>query len=498
MHPRHLLIVGLLLCCLAPGLARAQVTEDQKLLPTEPGEFGFAVALVETDTEALALIGAPGDGERGDDAGAVYAYRYDEGAGAWALEAKLWPEAAGESSLLGTALAVSADGRVAVAGGRSAGSDTAPLFGRAFVFERTDGAWAETATLGASDEVARDGFGAAVALSADGEVLGVGAPAADGSFPLTGAVYVFRRETATGGWAQEAKVSTERACFFNRFGRAVAVSAAGDRVVVGEPCGEGGDPPALHVFARSGDPDGPNGGWEREALLDPMNGSAVAMSAEGDLVLAGHLFSSTVVVLEREGEEWSETGRITSSGGSPTNFGRHAIVLQEDLALIGDLGADIQDNSEGAAFLFRRSEDGAWAEEAKLVASDGEEFDWFGGAVALSERFVLVGAFGDDGLGSQTGAAYAFDLGRVVLAEPQPTPAEALVLAAYPNPFVSALTVAYALPRAGRVRLAVYDVSGARWACSPRGGGRRASTGWTSRGAPCPAGSTSSGRKRVG
>ena len=183
------------------------------------------------------------------------------------------------------------------------------------------------------------------------------------------------------------------------------------------------------------------------------------MSAAGDLVLAGYLFSSTVVVLEREGG-WGETGRITSSSSSPSGFGRHAISLWGDLALIGDDGADIQDDRAGAAFLFRRSEEGTWVEEAQLIASDGEEFDFLGRAVALSARFALVGALGDDDLGSQTGAVYAYDLGRVVPAEPQPTPAEALVLAAYPNPFASALTVAYTLPQAGAVRLALYDVLG--------------------------------------
>ncbi len=449
------------LLCLAFALAlpaAAQVAEDQKLLPSEASEFGSAVALVETETEALALVGAPDDSERGDDAGALYAYRYDEAARRWEQEAKLWPEAVGENSLLGGAVAISADGRFAVVGGRAAGSDMDPLFGRAFVFRREDGMWVEEATLGASDEVPRDGFGAAVALSADGVVIAVGAPGADGTYSFSGAVYVFRRDAATGVWAEEAKLSTERQCFFTAFGAAVDISAEGNRLVVGEPCGEGGDPPALYFFARLGAPDGPNGGWAREALFAPMAGSAVALSAEGDLALAG-AWQRSVVVFERSGGEWTEETRISAST-STSNLGRYDIALRGNLALIGDVSASIGSMSGGAAFLFRRFSDGTWAEAAQLVASDGTFTEDLGWSVAFSEGYALAGDPRQGPGFTLFGAAYAYDLARVVAAElPASTP-DALVLGAYPNPFVTTLTVTYALPRVAHVRLAVFDVLG--------------------------------------
>ena len=47
------------------------------------------------------------DAERGFEAGAVYAYRYDEAAERWEQEAKFWPEAVGERSFVGRAVALS-------------------------------------------------------------------------------------------------------------------------------------------------------------------------------------------------------------------------------------------------------------------------------------------------------------------------------------------------------------------------------------------------------
>ena len=452
---------------LLPVSVAAQVTEDQKLTGSGGGdfaEFGSAVALVETEAEALALIGAPGDNERGEDAGAVYAYHYDEGTERWVEEAKFWPEKVGENSFVGFSAALSADGQLAFVSGLEPGPDTAPLFGRVHIFRRVDGAWVEMTTLAASDETPRNAFGCSVAVSADGAVVVIGACGADGSAPLTGAVYIFRRDKAVEAWVEEAKLTTERPCFFNNFGAAVDVSAAGDRVVVGEPCGEGGDPSALHFLARSGPPDGPNGGWEREALFDPMNGSAVGLSAEGDLALAGPLFFSTVVVLEREETVWSETGTITSDSSSPGGFGEDSIVLNGAFALIGDTGADIQDNSEGAAFLFQRGGNGTWIEETMLVASDGEEFDGFGYAMFLSERFALVGAPRDDEEDSAVGAVYAFDLARVVPTEQEgPVGSKSVRLSTlYPNPSQDEASVMLMLAEATKARVAVFDVLGRR------------------------------------
>src|SRR5690606_31249733 len=56
-------------------------------------------------------------------------------------------------------------------------------------------------------------------------------------------------------------------------------------------------------------------------------------------------------------------------------------------------------------------------------------------------------------------AGVANDLGRVVASEDVPAPGE-LELSVYPNPVQAEATVWYALPAAGHVELAVFDVLG--------------------------------------
>lgn len=455
-----------LLSVLLPVSVAAQVTEDQKLTGSGGGietEFGRAVALVETETEALALVGAPGDAEVATDAGAVYAYRYDETAGRWVEEAKFWPEEVGENAIIGRALALSDDGQLAFISGAEPGPESAPRYGRVYVFRRTDGAWVEEATLAASDETPVNGFGCSVAASDDGAVVAVGACQADGPRPRTGAVYIYRRDEAAGTWEEEAKVSTARGCFFTAFGAAVDISAAGDRAVTTEPCGEGSDPSALYFLHRSGTPNDPNGGWVREARFDETGGGAVALSEAGDLALAGLLFNSLVEIFEREEGVWEEVGQISSSGGS-SNFGRDAIALEDNFVLIGDESADVFDENEGAAFLFRRTSGGEWSEEAQFVASDGVLNDDFGRAVALSERFSLAGAPFAGDADALTGAVYAFDLSNVVSAESGGLVGVGGIRlnTPYPNPSWGVASVELTMEEAADASVAVFDVLGRR------------------------------------
>jgi hypothetical protein len=69
-----------------------------------------------------------------------------------------------------------------------------------------------------------------------------------------------------------------------------------------------------------------------------------------------------------------------------------------------DYGVD-----SGAAYVFRY--DGtAWVEEAKLTALDAADHDLFGRWVAVDGNTVVVGAYGADDNGSDSGAAYVFRL----------------------------------------------------------------------------------------
>jgi len=110
----------------------------------------------------------------------------------------------------------------------------------------------------------------------------------------------------------------------------------------------------------------------------------------------------------RSGNEWVEAAKLLASDGLGADAFGVSVSLSGDTALIGALLRDTTpDNEEGAAYVFVRSGT-IWVEEAKLIASDGEDGDLFGNSVSISGDTALIGALYDDDNGFTSGSAYVF------------------------------------------------------------------------------------------
>jgi hypothetical protein len=133
------------------------------------------------------------------------------------------------------------------------------------VFQRTGTTWAQQAYVKPLNPEAYDWFGYAVALSADGDTLAVGAVYAGGDATgingpdndgatQSGAAYVFQRTGAT--WQQQAYVKASNTRPGDWFGCSVALSASGETLAVGAKhvsgSGTGIDPPDDNTSQYSG------------------------------------------------------------------------------------------------------------------------------------------------------------------------------------------------------------------------------------------------------
>jgi hypothetical protein len=218
--------------------------------------FGAAVAV--SRTGSLVVVGAPGPalGTTALTAGAVYTF--EETAGAWA-QAPTATATVGSNTetpdRFGVALALSADGTalaVGVPGENGSGtgigadptSNAALGAGAAYVFRRSaGGGWDSEVYVKATNAGASDAFGTSVGLSANGDVLVVGAPFEDGSgvsplpdpiseaAPDGGAVYVYRLHPTRGVWESLGYLKARVTDAQDALGTAVAVSADGTLVI---------------------------------------------------------------------------------------------------------------------------------------------------------------------------------------------------------------------------------------------------------------------------
>jgi hypothetical protein len=319
------------------------------------------------------------------------------------------------------------------------------------------GAYVKATNTGLDDQ-----FGAAIAISADGTTLAVGAPAeqsaaitidgdqTDNSLANAGAVYVYAWNGTA--WAPQAYIKAWHVGLTERFGTALSLSGDGNTLAVGVPdedrCATGVDDPdptemgcgssgAVFTFVRSGS------AWMKQSYLKASNanqyqavfGASVALSSDGSTLAVGATLETNgtgaVFVFTRSGASWMEQARLTASNAQGNdNFGLVALSADGNVLAVGAIdedsaattvGGNANDNSKtdaGAAYVFSRTGTN-WTQEAYVKASNSGATDNFGQGIALSANgeTLVVGAVREEsGIeGNQTddsqlvaGAVYVF------------------------------------------------------------------------------------------
>lgn len=381
--------------------------ESQKLYPNRTGnnlQFGYRVAV----SDGVLLVGA-----RGELQGIGAAYVYERGFSGWTLAQKLEPDDA--PALFGHAVAVEGSTLFVTA---DKDSELATWAGAAYVYgyDATEGAWTFRQKLTATDGDEYDLFGYAVAL--DGETAIISASQDDQDGAYSGSVYVFDRDSG-GLWTQTAKLTPNDGEPGNEFGRDIALH--GNVLVVGAPVDDDQGTASGSAYILEGDD---SGGWSETAKLLASDGGSfqgfggwVANGTGGVLVAAPDAHGNqdhtgAVYAFEKNAEgDWVEAQKLIAQDGHTSDFFGWGLALHGDTALIGAAGDNqFGDDNIGSVYIFQRGDDGLWTQQAKLYASDYAEDDRFGSAVALHGSTAVVGAYGDDDSGNESGAAYVFDL----------------------------------------------------------------------------------------
>ena len=403
---------------LAPGLGPVRLPVSAHLLA-----WGVADYLTEACDAANACVAASGGRQTLGQADSVSVTGYFKAPNA------------GRRDMFGMALALSADGATLAVGVRGEDGLATGVFapsdpgwraalgsfsfdalnsGAAYLYRRSaTGRWAVEAYVKAPNAGFLDEFGHALALSADGATLAVGAwregSSATGAFAPSdpgwqaaldssgaergGAAYVYRRSDA-GRWSVEAYVKAPNTAAGDYFGSSLALSGDGDTLAVGSRFERGSsrgpfapsDPGwqaalrnrgtglsgAAYVYRRS---DAAR--WSVEAYVKAPNtnpadefGSSVALSADGGALAVGarHEDGASTGVFAPFGPGWRT---VLLSNGAPDS---------------------------GAAYTYRRSESGLWTLEAYVKAPNLGGSDRFGSTVALSADgdVMVVGAPEED------------------------------------------------------------------------------------------------------
>jgi hypothetical protein len=250
--------------------------------------------------------------------------------------------------------AVAIDGDYAIVG--AIGVDSGQ--GAAYIFVRntTTGVWFEQQKLTATDGEAGDAFGRSVAI--DGDYAVIHSANDDDDVTNSGALYVFKRDTTTGFWLQHQKLKASDPGEDDSFGYSVNIS--GDYIITGAQYNDDTytSSGSAHIYTR-----------------DPTTG------------------------------QWGSEQKLTANNPATDDYFGSTTTISGDYAFVGSRGDD--DNSvsgSGSVYVFKRNATtGAWSQDQKLTASDPTTDAGFGGgSIAISGDYLIIG--------TNAGGAYIFKL----------------------------------------------------------------------------------------
>jgi hypothetical protein len=200
--------------------------------------------------------------------------------------------------------------------------------------------WSQQAYVKASNTGAGDLFGNALALSADGATLAIGAYFEDSAVTGTthdgnaidddntrvnsGAVYIFDRNGTS--WSQQAYIKASNTGAGDQFGNAISLSGDGNILAIGANLEDGSavgindtvqtdgalDSGAAYVFTRADD------AWTQQSLIKAPNtgagddfGYAAALSNDGETLVVG--------AIQEDGDGRDAEDNAAVVGGDPTD-----------------------------------------------------------------------------------------------------------------------------------------------------------------------------------
>jgi len=388
------------------------VNEDLKLTASDGENRDRYGASVDVSGD-LVVVGAIDDVNRGTAGGSVYVVRADTG-----LElAKILPQ--GLDYMDGFGGSVSIDGNTIVASAEG-DDDLGSFAGAAYVYTGSGGTWSLQQKLTAADGVANDRFGFPLELLGDTIIV-----SARFENSKAGACYVFTR--TNGVWAQSHKLTASDGLAGDEFGSSLAFD--GRWLVVGAERADrsaGVDSGVAYIFEYS------RGVWAEVAKIVPSDGAAgdgfgFDVDVAGDVIVVGAPFDTTERGLPSDNRptsveptgsayvfelnafgQWLQARKLVPDDGIATDRFGNAVALNGQTVYVGSFNNDETAQDAGAVYSYQHT---TGIELDRYLASDGSEGDQLGVVLSVTDEYLVVGQPFDEirrPMFGEPGAAYVF------------------------------------------------------------------------------------------
>jgi len=215
-------------------------------------------------------------------------------------------------------------------------------------------------------------------------------------------------------WTQQAKILPKNGAAEDCFGQSVSIS--GNTAIIGAPYHNfnGSHSGSAYIFTFV------NNTWIQQQELHSSDESydnifGRSVSIDGDTALIGAIYgngtesySGAAYVFTRNGNSWIQQAKLIASDGQNGDYFGYSVCILNDIAFVGAPSDNDNGLYSGSVYVFNRTGT-VWIEQQKLLASDGAYADFFGSSLSLYGNTTLIGCYGDDdGIGPCAGSAYIF------------------------------------------------------------------------------------------
>lgn len=255
----------------------------------------------------------------------------------------------------------------------------------------------------ASDKSSFHSFGKSVAINKDIAVVGAYRDGIEFKNGKAG-VYVFVRKHNK--WTQQAKLSPKDRQSGDHFGESVAIDNS--TIVVSARRNKEGEKyyGAVYVFIKSGD------SWIQQtkllandrAVSKYNNGFGTSVAIDNDTIVVGAEGSSddgktengAVYIFNREGNKWTQQAKLTANDKENNEMLGRSVGIDNGVIVVGTPQENSDGNtSNGAVYVFTGNGN-TWTQQAKLLANDKGNYDYFGHFVAIEKNTIVISAFAKD------------------------------------------------------------------------------------------------------
>lgn len=262
----------------------------------------------------------------------------------------------------------------------------------------------ETKKIIPADLVGLDAFGKDVSVSGNRMIVGTHSDKK---------VYIYEFNGIT--WIQNARLESpdrKNSDESDEFGKCVAID--GDiAVVTARTYGwRGFNYGAAYVFEYNGID------WIHTSKLTPPDtlntytfGSSLAIDSNRIIigVSSGNPTPGSAYIYEKNGGSWELMNELLADDGANYEWFGESVDIHGDLAIVGAVKNDGGNGvNSGSAYIFEF--DGTnWNQTGKVIASDGEPEQYFGGSVQTNGNHIVIAAAGDDYNSSNPGSVYIYE-----------------------------------------------------------------------------------------